>query len=124
HEKYGETLLALGKKSEAIAHLIVAAQSNSRWGFQARQGLQKLGIQVPGQAGPPLMAPPSTRTIYIPSNSPLPPRPPPRNGRRRIIQPMPGGGQNVIIQQWNNSGGSHSASSSMQYVAPGQALPR
>lgn len=49
HEKYGETLLALGRKQEAIAQLQIAAQSpGDPHGAKAQQLLQKLGAPVNG----------------------------------------------------------------------------
>ena len=42
-EKYGETLLALGKKDEGIAELKKAMNSQDAWGQKARQKLAALG---------------------------------------------------------------------------------
>ena len=46
HEKYGETLIALGDRANGIRHLqSAAADTSSRYGVLARQQLQKLGVQ-------------------------------------------------------------------------------
>jgi hypothetical protein len=44
HEKYGETLLALGKKQEAVRQWKQAAQDPGSWGQKARAKLQSLGV--------------------------------------------------------------------------------
>ena len=122
--KYGETLLALKRKNEAVACFEqVAARDSGPWGARARSHLTKLGIRSPtpgssgGTTGP-------TTSITVPAGSPIPPIPTaPGRGRRRILQPQPNGGFNVIIQEWNNGVNGSSSSESQQQVGPGQPIP-
>lgn len=52
HEKYGETLLALGDRANAVRHLRTAAQDmRSPYGARAVQQLQRLGISAPSRGG-------------------------------------------------------------------------
>ena len=45
HEKYGETLLQLGKKDDAITHFRQALRDMGEWGRKARKKLNEMGVQ-------------------------------------------------------------------------------
>ncbi len=54
HEKYGETLLALGDRANGIRHLQrAAADTRSPYGARARQALQRAGAGAAGRVGNP-----------------------------------------------------------------------
>jgi hypothetical protein len=125
HEKYGETLLALGRRQEAITQLQAAARDTGQWGMKARAALNGLGIPAgtgSGMMGVPVTPRPPSFTGGAPTN--LPPVPQTGKGSRRFVRPGPGGGSYVIIQRWDHTSGASSSSTSQTYIPPGQPLPR
>ncbi len=122
HEKYGETLLALGKKNDAVTQLGFAAADAGQWGAKARAKLSSLGMLTPGSQ---FMAqsPPGTNTITVPNGKPVPPHPATTKGRRRILTPIGNGATRVTIETWNTSGGGSRQSSASTVVQPGQPIP-
>jgi hypothetical protein len=125
HVKYGETLLQLKRKSEAITHFQTAsARDYGTWGTRARANLARLGITAQILPGNPRSPSQPTSTITIAPGAQIPPMPAtPGRGRRRILQPQLGGGTKLIIQEWDNSPTGMSQSQSEQFIPAGRPIP-
>ena len=121
--KYGETLLALKRREEAIQQFQQGAMRDyGTWGAKARSHLTRLGVTAPTPGTSRVTGP--TTTVTIPRGASIPQMPStPGNGRRRVLQPHPNGGHRLIIQEWQNSPTGSARSQSEQYIPPGQAIP-
>lgn len=114
--KYGQMLLDMGQKKEAVKHLQIAARDysgNTKYGAVARQTLARiLPAQTAAVANLPLTRLSQGQAVpSLPTNG---------KGARRILQPLAGGGSYYIVQQWDYTAGANTSSSSIKFLAAGQ----
>jgi tetratricopeptide (TPR) repeat protein len=115
HFKFGQTLAALSKKTDAISHLQTAASMDPSFVQRANQELAKLGVTSASTPTPSHSPPGSVSTTEMGNGD---------RGIKRTVTILQDGRQEVRTESWRTMGGSRTSQESVQVLGAGTPLPR